>query len=292
MIKNWILAARPKTLFVSVAPVILGASFAFFYGSFKWLPALICLVFALLAQITSNLINDYFDYKKGADTEERLGPARMCASGLIKPKAMLRASMFTMSLALLLGLSLLYWGGVELMFVGAVVAIFAFAYSGGPYPLAYKGWGDVAVLVFYGIVPVYFTYYVQRPVFELDVLLGSIAVGLLGMNLLIVNNYRDYFQDKEVGKMTTVVRFGRPAMSNVYLINILVAFAIGSWVVGMQTTVWWYAVIVFLVYSLKLWRSLITNEGKALNKVLGMTSFNVLIYALLVSVCLIIVRLI
>ncbi len=290
MIKKWILAARPKTLFVSVAPVILGASFAYYYGSFKWLPALICLVFALLAQITSNLINDYFDFKKGADTEERLGPARMCASGLIKPKAMLRASMITMTLALLLGLSLLYWGGVELMFVGAVVAIFAFAYSGGPYPLAYKGWGDVAVLVFYGIVPVYFTYYVQRPVFVLDVLLGSIAVGLLGMNLLIVNNYRDYFQDKAVGKMTTVVRFGRPVMSNMYLINILVAFAIGSWIVGMQTSLWWYAVIAFLVYSLRLWRSLITNEGKALNKVLGMTSFNVLIYALLVSACLIVVK--
>ena len=286
MIKNWILASRPKTLFVSVAPVMLGASFAFYYGSFKWLPALICLVFALLAQITSNLINDYFDFKKGADTEERLGPARMCASGLIKPKAMLRASMLTMTLALLLGLSLLYWGGIELMLVGATVAIFAFAYSGGPYPLAYKGWGDVAVLVFYGIVPVYFTYYVQRPVFELNVLLGSIAVGLLGMNLLIVNNYRDYFQDKAVGKVTTVVRFGRPFMSNIYLINILIAFAIGSWIVGMETSLWWYSVIVFLIYSLKLWRSLISKEGKALNKVLGMTSFNVLIYALLVSTCL------
>ncbi len=291
MIKNWILAARPKTLFVSVAPVILGASFAYFYGSFKWLPALICLVFALLAQITSNLINDYFDFKKGADTEERLGPARMCASGLIKPKAMLRASMLTMTLALLLGLSLLYWGGVELMFVGAVVAIFAFAYSGGPYPLAYKGWGDVAVLVFYGIVPVYFTYYVQRPIYESNVLLGSIAVGLLGMNLLIVNNYRDYFQDKAVGKMTTVVRFGRPTMSNVYLINILLALGIGSWIVGTLTSLWWYAVIVFLMYSLKLWRSLITKESKELNKVLGMTSFNVLIYSLLVSACLIAVKL-
>ncbi len=291
MIKNWILASRPKTLFVSVAPVMLGASFAFYYSSFKWLPALICLVFALLAQITSNLINDYFDFKKGADTEERLGPARMCASGLIEPKAMLRASMLTMTLALLLGLSLLYWGGVELMFVGAVVAIFAFAYSGGPYPLAYKGWGDVAVLVFYGIVPVYFTYYVQRPVFEINVLLGSVAVGLLGMNLLIVNNYRDYFQDKAVGKMTTVVRFGRPFMSNIYLINILLAFGIGSWIVGQDTSLWWYAVIVFLIYSLKLWRSLISKEGKALNKVLGMTSFNVLIYALLVSACLILIKL-
>ncbi|MEG1574937.1 MAG: 1,4-dihydroxy-2-naphthoate octaprenyltransferase, partial [Bacteroidales bacterium] len=161
MIKDWFLAARPKTLLVGVAPVLTGSALAYSFGRFNWIPAMICLVFALLAQISSNFINDYYDFKKGTDREDRVGPERAVAAGKITPRAMLRATVITILLALLIGSSLICYGGWWLIPVGALVAIFAFAYSGGPYPLSYHGLGDVAVLIFYGVVPVTFTYYVQ-----------------------------------------------------------------------------------------------------------------------------------
>ena len=283
MLKYWILAARPKTLFVSVAPVLVGATFALRDQIFQWLPALICLVFALLAQITSNFINDYFDYVKGTDNEERLGPARMCASGFISAPAMLRASFLTMGLALLLGLSLLYWGGVELIAVGALVAVFAFAYSGGPYPLSYHGWGDVAVLIFYGVVPVCFTYYIQTGVIISDVLWASLAVGALGVNLLIVNNYRDYQSDLRAGKKTTVVRFGRSAMRRVYALNGFFACLVALFI--HPTGPFLYVAIPLWGFGItQLWRKMGQTSGKALNRILGQTALAVFVYALILSV--------
>ena len=221
-IKSWILAARPKTLFVSVAPVLACSALAYHSHSFKYIPAIICLVFGVLAQITSNFINYYYDFKKGADREDRLGPLRAVSAGLITPEAMLRGTILTISVALLIGLSLVYYGGLWLVVIGLLVAIFAFIYSGGPYPLSYHGFGDLAVVVFYGIVPVVCTYYVQVLSFPLHVWLVSVALGLVGMNLLIVNNYRDMEADIISGKKTTVVRFGRKKMSFVYLFNCLI----------------------------------------------------------------------
>ncbi|MDO5570086.1 MAG: 1,4-dihydroxy-2-naphthoate octaprenyltransferase [Bacteroidales bacterium] len=284
-LKVWFLAARPKTLFVSMAPVLLGWALACHYGVFNFLPAIICLVFALLAQITSNFINDYFDFVKGSDRDDRLGPERAVASGAISAERMLRVTVITMCAALLLGLSLVHYGGPCLIFVGAFVALFAFAYSGGPCPLSYLGLGDIAVLVFYGIVPVTFTYYVQGLNFPFKVIVSSIAVGLVGVNLLIVNNYRDVEADKISNKKTTVVRFGRKTMSAVYLSDCVVASLLGFLVSG---TLWIVPSLLFMVVSVMLYKKLISLEGKALNGVLGLTSFNVLIYAVLLSITLIV----
>ena len=288
MIKEWFLAARPKTLLVGVAPVLAGSALAYAFGKFNWIPALICLVFALLAQITSNFVNDYYDFKKGTDREDRLGPERAVATGKISAKAMWRATLITISLALLVGLSLIYYGGWWLIGVGALVAVFAFAYSGGPYPLSYHGLGDIAVLIFYGIVPVVFTYYVQAHDFPVDVWLASIGVGLVGVNVLIVNNYRDMETDAVSGKRTTVVIFGRERMALVYLGNCILAYNLGYAVIGYTSFLWIAVSFPFVIFSVMLWFKLQSLRGKALNKVLGMTALNVLLFAVCLSIGLII----
>lgn len=287
MIKEWFLAARPKTLFVGIAPVIVGAALAYTSGCFNWKPTVICLLFAILAQITSNFANDYYDFKKGTDREDRLGPERAVASGKISPKAMLRATLITISVALLVGLSLIPYGGWWLIIVGALVALCALAYSGGPYPLSYHGLGDVAVLFFYGIVPVTLTYYVQCHHIPLAVWLASVAVGLVGTNVLIVNNYRDMETDVISAKRTTVVIFGRKRMAWVYIINCILAYNLGFAVVGYINPLWLAISLPFVVFSVFLWNKLQTLKGKALNKILGMTALNVLLYAVCLSVALI-----
>lgn len=287
MIKDWFLAARPKTLLVGIAPVLTGSALAYSLGRFNWIPALICLIFAMLAQITSNFVNDYYDFKKGTDREDRLGPERAVATGKISPRAMFRATIITISLALLVGLSLIYYGGWWLIGVGALVAIFAFAYSGGPYPLSYHGLGDIAVLIFYGIVPVLFTYYVQAHDFPLPVWLASIGVGLVGVNVLIVNNYRDMETDVVSGKRTTVVLFGRERMALVYLVNCILAYNMGYAVIGYTHFLWLAVSLPFVAFSVMLWLKLQSLRGKALNKVLGLTSLNVLLYAICLSIALI-----
>ena len=280
----WLLAARPKTLLVSVAPVIAGGALAAQAGKFAWPQVLICLGFAVLAQITSNFVNDYADGNRGVD-EERLGPARMVASGKISPRAMLVAAVLTMGVALLLGLSLIYWGGWWLIAVGALVAFGAFAYScGGRWSLSHLGLGDGAVVLFYGVVPVVFTYYVQAGDFPLEVILASVAVGMAGDNLLIVNNYRDMEQDAANGKRTTVVRFGRPFMRYVYLLNFLIAAGLGFFVFRQASITWGCAVVPFLVLALLLTRLLGKLQGRELNRLIGLTSLNVLVYAVTMAV--------
>ena len=157
-IHAWLEAARPKTLPASFSPVLVGCALAYRDGVFKLAPTILCVLVALLAQIASNFANDYFDYKKGADKEDRLGPERAVASGWITPKAMLWGTFITLGLSCLCGCFLLFFAGWELIAVGVAIAICVLAYSAGPYPLAYNGLGDVCVVLFYGIIPVCFTY--------------------------------------------------------------------------------------------------------------------------------------
>lgn len=207
--KNWILAARPKTLPAAVTPVLLGSALAAAQGHFQPLPALLCLSFALLVQVATNFANDYFDARSGADNERRLGPTRAVASGLISAKAMWRATLLVLALALVVGCGLIPFGGWWLVGVGVASLICAVAYTGGPYPLGYHGWGDVFVVLFFGFVAVMMTFYVQAGHFSgLSTILG-LGCGLIINNLLVVNNYRDHKTDAEAGKRTVIVRFGR-----------------------------------------------------------------------------------
>lgn len=280
MIKCWIEAMRLRTLPVSLAGVIMAWGFCALYDNFNLIPAILCLLFALLAQIASNFANEYYDFKSGLDRKGREGPRRGVTEGDITPQAMKFATFGTLALACVIGCSLIYYGGWWLLPIGIFIALGVMAYSTGPYPLSHHGLGEVAVLFFFGIIPVTLTYYVQSLQWSLDVLLASISIGLMGANVLIVNNYRDHDDDKEVGKRTLAVIFGRRAVSNLYLFNgyIAVALMIMTW---WKLPIWsWAAPILYLVAHTAIWLQLSIRTGSRLNPLLGMTAMTMAAYSL------------
>ncbi|MDR0871898.1 MAG: 1,4-dihydroxy-2-naphthoate octaprenyltransferase [Prevotellaceae bacterium] len=252
----WLLATRPKTLVAAAMPVLVGTALAVRDGGFRWQAAVICFVFAVVAQVISNFANDYFDYKKGADTAERLGPKRAVAEGWVSPRAMLRVTLALLAADMLLGLSLLFYGGWWLIAVGAAVAVFALAYSGGRYPLAYHGWGDVCVFVFFGIVPVGFTYYVQALQWTLPATLCGAAMGLVIINILVANNYRDREQDKQANKRTSIVIFGEKFGRYFYLFNGVFAVLCCQYF-WYEKTVWAAVLpVIYLFFHIAAWREI------------------------------------
>ena len=186
-IKAWLLAARPKTLAGAAVPVMLGCALAAADGWFQIVPAILCFLFAFLMQIDANFINDFFDYLKGSDREDRLGPERACAQGWITLEAMKRGIALTTMLACVVGALLLFYSGAEMIPVGLLCILFAFLYTAGPYPLAYHGWGDVLVIVFFGFVPVECTYYVMCHDWTWNVTIASVVCGMIIDTLLMVN---------------------------------------------------------------------------------------------------------
>ena len=280
MIKCWIEAMRLRTLPVSLAGVIMAWGFCALYDNFNLIPAILCLLFALLAQIASNFANEYYDFKSGLDRKGREGPRRGVTEGDITPQTMKFATFGTLALACVIGCSLIYYGGWWLLPIGIFIALGVMAYSTGPYPLSHHGLGEVAVLFFFGIIPVTLTYYVQSLQWCLDVLLASISIGLMGANVLIVNNYRDHDDDKEVGKRTLAVIFGRRAVANLYLFNgyIAVALMIMTW---WELPIWsWAAPILYLVAHTAIWWQLGIRTGSRLNPLLGMTAMTMAAYSL------------
>lgn len=266
---------RLRTLPVSIAGVITGAGCAAYYGSFRRLPFLICLIFALMAQIVSNFANEYFDYKNGLDRPGREGFRRGVTEGDITPTAMLRATIILLIVAGITGCSLIYWGGWWLLPVGMAIAIFSLAYSAGPWPLSHHGLGEVTVVIFFGFVPVILTTYIQVLDWSiLPVTLPmSIAIGLMGANVLIVNNYRDYDDDKAVGKRTLAVITGRKTASAIYLVNGFLALLFIEIATAVRIPVIWQAgPLVYINLHYLLWMRLRRSNGSALNPVLGMTA--------------------
>ena len=205
----WIDAARPRTLPAAIAPVLVGSVLAWREHAFNTPAALACLGFALLVQIGTNFANDYYDFVKGADTAGRVGPRRAVASGLVAPAVMRAAMGLVFVLAFAVGLTLLRYGGWPLLVVGVVSIACGVAYTGGPFPLGYHGLGDVFVFVFFGLVAVGATFFVQAGHLGTEVWLAGAAIGALAANILVVNNYRDAETDAKAGKRTLVVRFGK-----------------------------------------------------------------------------------
>ena len=205
----WLEAARPRTLPAAVSPVLVATALALRDGRFQAPAALACLVFALLIQIGTNFANDYYDFIKGADTAERVGPRRAVAAGLISPVVMKRVMIGVFLIAFLAGLTLLGYGGWPRLISGVASIVCGVAYTVGPYPLGYNGLGDVFVFIFFGLVAVGATYFVQTGQMWGEVLFIGAGVGALATNILVVNNYRDYETDAKAGKRTLVVRFGR-----------------------------------------------------------------------------------
>ena len=282
MIRHWVEAMRLRTLPVSVAGVIAGTGCAVLLGSFRAAPALLCLLFAMLAQVASNFGNEYYDFKNGIDSKGRAGFRRGVTEGDISPVAMKRATYCTLLAAAAVGCAMLFYGPWWLVIVGIVIMLFALAYSAGPYPLSHHGLGDIAVVLFFGVVPVVFTCYLQVGSWNcLRVALPvSVSVGLLAANVLVVNNYRDMEDDAAVGKRTTVVIFGRRVMAVAYLLSGVVAMALMYNVWRMLPLCSLFAPAMYLVLHFVTWRLLVGAKGAALNPLLGRTAVNLLLFAL------------
>ena len=287
-IKAWILAARPKTLAAAATPVLLGCALAHTAGTFQWIPATLCFLFAFSMQIDANFINDYYDYLKGSDREDRLGPERACAQGWITLSAMKKGMIATTLLSCFWGLLLLKYCGLEMIPVGMLCVLFAFLYTAGPYPLAYHGWGDVLVIVFFGFVPVGCTYYTMAHDWTWNVTIACAACGLVSDLLLMLNNYRDREQDKISGKRTLIVRFGEKAGRYAYLTLGILAVGLCSFYAFNGYLMASLLPILFLLLHFTTWREMVRiYQGKALNIVLGKTARNIVVFGLLLSLGLI-----
>jgi 1,4-dihydroxy-2-naphthoate octaprenyltransferase len=222
----WLAAARPRTLPAAVAPVVVGSALAAHAGRFDGAAAALCLTFAVLVQVGTNYANDYYDFLKGADTAARVGPRRAVAAGLVAPERMRRAMILVFAAAFGGGLGLMAWGGLWLLVIGVASIVCGLAYTGGPFPLGYRGLGDVFVFVFFGLVAVGATYYVQAGRLTGEALLAGVPIGLLAANILLVNNYRDADTDVAAGKRTLVVRFGRAWARRQFAASLGVAFVV------------------------------------------------------------------
>ncbi|MDO4715860.1 MAG: 1,4-dihydroxy-2-naphthoate octaprenyltransferase [Bacteroidales bacterium] len=280
----WVLAARPKTLSAALAPVAIAGALAYRHGVLQWQPLLLCALFAALMQVASNFINDLCDFLKGRDTEERLGPERACAQRWITPSAMRRGIGVVLVLACMVGLGLIPYGGWVLVGIGVVCMCFAFLYSTW---LAHRGWGDVLVLLFFGLVPVVTTYYVQEPMVipPLDVWLLALSCGFMVDALLVLNNYRDRHTDAKVGKRTLVVRLGERWGAHLYhgvglIASILVYISFRS-----NALIGILALIPYIFHLRNYTRMLRIREGRALNMLLGATSRVILLFTVVVILC-------
>lgn len=275
------MAARPKTLTGAVAPVMIGLAAAFDAGSFKIIPAILCFLFASLMQIDANFVNDYFDYKEGIDDKTTLGPQRACIEGWITLPALRYVIVFTTVLACLFGLPLIAYGGWQMILVGVLCVLFCFLYSTW---LSKNGLGDLLVVIFFGLVPVCITYYIQTQFVTLCIVSVSIACGLVIDCLLIVNNYRDRESDKASGKITLVTKIGARATERLYLLLGLAAVALcqALWIDKKPFAA--LLPICYLVPHILSWQKLVhINKGKELNIVLGEAARNIIIFAVLLS---------
>ena len=278
------MAARPKTLPAALIPVVTATALAAAEGSFRSGAALLCVAFALMMQVAANFINDLYDYLKGTDREDRLGPERACAQGWISPRAMRVGIVVTVVLACSVGLCLLAYGGWWLVWIGVACVVFAFLYTT---LLSYCGLGDLLVWAFFGVVPVCGTYYVQAGYLTPAVGWVCAACALSVDTLLVVNNYRDRDTDRVAGKRTLIVVLGERFGSLFYLLQGVAAYACCAAlaVYGHR----WTAVLplLYLVAHVRAWREMVRiHQGRALNRLIGGTSRNMLLLAALLSVAL------
>jgi len=288
-INIWIEAARPKTLAAAFVPVLIGAALAYSQNAFSLIPSLVALLCAFLIQIGTNFANDYYDAQKGADNDDRVGFTRATAKGLITPKMMMRATIITMGLAFVFGLYLVWHAGWVILLIGVLSLIFGIAYTGGPYPLGYNGLGDIFVFIFFGIIAVMGTYYVNALHWSLLAFWVSLPAGALSVNILVINNLRDIDTDGPAGKKTLGVIFGEEVLRWEYLLMILLSFAIPPHLF-FRDHFGWLIFLPFLTIPLavKLLKNIWQERKKAhFNKILENTAKFMVLFGLLFSIGLI-----
>ena len=289
LLQIWLLAARPKTLPAAAAPVIVGTTAAYSEGVFHFWPALAALLGALLIQIGTNFANDVFDFKRGADTSERLGPLRVTQAGLLSPHQVMLGMWLTFGLAALIGLYLIMVGGWPIIVIGLLSILSGIAYTGGPFPLGYNGLGDLFVFIFFGLVAVCGTYYVQAGSVSALAVWAAIPVGVLATAILVVNNLRDIETDRAAGKKTLAVRFGAKGAQLEYfwLLGLAYLAPLLMWLLGYSTP---WVILTWLSLPLvkPLSDKVLREKGRPLNLALAGTARLELIYSFLLSLGLII----
>lgn len=279
------MAARPKTLPAAIIPVLVGAAYAWRDGFSHPTAFAVCMVFALLVQIGTNYANDTFDFLKGADREDRVGPQRAVLSGLIAPRAMVIATSAVFALAFLVGLILVAFRGPGLLVIGVASILFGFAYTGGPFPLAYRGLGDVFVLIFFGFVAVGGTYFVLTGRVTTEVLIAAGSIGLLATNILVVNNFRDMETDARADKRTLVVRFGRGFARWQYGLSLLVVVLVPVGFAIQQQKPMLLLPLLAAPLGLNVLRRLTPDRPPSeLNVLLGASAGVLLVYGLLLAI--------
>lgn len=279
-LKVWIKASRPFTLPAAVSPILVGVGATVQDGVFDWLKAILCFLIALLAQIAANISNDYFDFVKGADGVDRLGPERVTASGDLSPEKVRNGAIVTLGMVAALGLWLVAISEWWLLLVGLGIIVGVWSYTAGPFPLAYHGLGEVAVILFFGFVPVCFTYYVMGGMVPPYVYCLGGALGIASTNILMVNNYRDYESDKVSKKHTTVVRFGLGFARFCYPFNFLLAGVVPFFLADKLPAHWWIGFVLIYLYWIFIWMKFRKLTGRPLNGVLAKTGFGILLYAI------------
>ncbi|MBL6956592.1 MAG: 1,4-dihydroxy-2-naphthoate polyprenyltransferase [Chlorobium phaeobacteroides] len=279
----WMLAIRPKTLPAGAVPVVVGTALAAVDGKMLPIAAVVALLCALGIQVATNFINEIYDFRKGADTADRLGPTRTVAAGLVSEKNMIVVSVFLLVAVFFMGLYLVYLAGWPILLVGLLSMFFAWAYTGGPFPIAYSGLGDLFVFIFFGLVAVGGTYYVQAQEVTFPVLTAAIAPGLFSVNILLVNNIRDIDTDRKVGKMTLPARIGGGNARWLYLGFTIVAYFVPVWMWMTGYSLWVMLSWLSLPLAVSQTKTLFGSDGRALNAVLAGTGRVMTLYGFLFS---------
>lgn len=279
----WLGLTRPRTLLSGLSSVLIALFYALSIGPIDWVKAVLIMVVAISAQIGSNIANDLIDFRKGADTDERTGPLRPLSKGLLTEREVRLALYLTLAVLVIAGGALVALSSWWLLLVGVAVVLGLFAYSGGPYPLSYHGLGEVAVLVFFGLVPTLTSFYILRGGLDITICLLALSVGLASVNILVVNNYRDVDEDKRAGKRTIIVRLGREFAPRLYqtcgLLSIGFLFPLFSF--------WGLLLLLpYIVFFTQAQRQLLASEGEELNRVLGLTARNVFFLAVMAGLML------
>ena len=279
------MAARPRTLPAAVAPVLVGTALAATEGTFKVLTFLAALIGALFIQVGTNLSNDYSDARRGADTEDRLGPVRVTAGGLVPPRQVLIATYVAFGVAVLAGVYLIATAGWELLLVGAASILAGVLYTGGPRPYGYEGLGEIFVFLFFGVVAVAGSYFAQMEELEWEALVLAVPVGLLASAILVVNNVRDLETDRRAGKRTLAVRLGRDRVRTLYLAMLALAFLTAPlpWVLG-SLSAWLLLAWIAIPLAVAVARVVVERtDGPALNGALAGTGRLQLAFCVLLS---------
>lgn len=280
---DWLTALRLKTLSASVSPVIIGSAYAHSIGEFRWLPFFVILFCASSIQIVTNFINEIYDFKKGADNENRLGSVRSVSTGAISSKTMKIVSALLMIITFIAGLYLVSISDYYILLIGILSLLFSWAYTGGPYPLAYNGLGDVFVLLFFGLVAVCGTFYVYAGYIDNFILASSFVPGILSMNILSVNNIRDIETDKAVNKNTLAVKIGAKKSIALYVILTFLVFVIECYLAILKTDYLLLLPLITIPLAAIVIKKLILAEGREYNKVLALTALLMILNSALLT---------